>query len=154
MRNAAGLLAACVFLAACGGDGGGGDAPSRSEYAQEANRVCADLEKAGNQLQEPDTVAEIATFAGSAEKEVDAAVKRLDELERPAGEDGEKAKAFVDQVKKDTETQIKPALSELRSAAEANDEKRIVAAAEKVQKVDTKRSDQLASAIGATGCAD
>ena len=139
-----------MVLAACGGD----DKPSADEFAKDANNICADLEKAGEGLQEPESVAEIEKFASDAEKEIDEAVKRLDELETPDGDDGDKAQAFIDAIKKDTDDKIKPALAELRDAAQAKDEKAIVAAAEKIQKVDTKEADRLANEVGARGCAD
>jgi hypothetical protein len=141
-----------MTLAACGG--GGDDKPSADEFAKDANNICADLEKAGDRLQEPKSVAEIEQFASDAENEIDEAVTRLDELETPEGEDGEKAQAFIDAIKKDTDEKIKPALQELRNAAQAKDEKAIVAAAEKIQKVDTKEADKLANDVGARGCAD
>ena len=144
------FVTSTMALAACGGD----DAPSADEFAKDANNICADLEKAGQGLQEPESVAEIEKFASDAEREIDEAVKRLDELETPEGDDGEKAQQFIDAIKKDTDDKIKPALQELRNAAQAKDEKAIVAAAEKIQKVDTKEADRLASEVGARGCAD
>jgi hypothetical protein len=143
-----------MALGACGG--GGDDAPSADEFAKDANTICADLEKAGKRLQQPESIAEIEQFAADAEKQIDAAVKRLDELETPEGEDGEKAQKFIDAIKSDTDTKIKPALQELRTAAQAKDEKAIVAAAEKIQKVEaaTKNTDKLATEAGARRCAN
>ena len=139
-----------VALAACGGD----DKPSKSEFANSANNICADLEKASERLGTPDSVAEIEKFAADAEKEVDEAVAKLEGLETPEGKDGEKAQQFIDAIKKDTDDKIKPALNDLRTAAQAKDEKAIVAAAEKIQAVETPEADKLANEIGARGCAD
>ncbi len=71
----------------------------------------------------------------------------------PEGEDGRKAQAFVDQLKKDSAA-ITSALGDLRRAAQAEDEKAIVAAAERIQRIDTERTDRLAREAGAAGCAD
>jgi hypothetical protein len=139
-----------VGLAACGGE----DAPSKAEFANSANNICADLEKASERLGTPDSVAEIEKFASDAEKEVDEAVAKLEGLDRPEGENGKKAKEFVEAIKKDTNDKIKPALNDLRNAAQAKDEKAIVAAAEKIQAVETPDSDRLANEIGARSCAD
>lgn len=139
-----------VGLAACGGE----DKPSKAEFANSANNICADLEKASERLGAPDSVAEIEKFASDAEKEVDEAVAKLEGLETPEGENGKKAKEFVEAIKKDTNDKIKPALNDLRNAAQAKDEKAIVAAAEKIQAVETPESDRLANEIGARSCAD
>ena len=148
------LVTSSLALAACGGDDESSSAPSADQFAKDANNICADLEKAGEGLREPESVAEIEQFASDAEKEIDEAVKRLDDLETPEGEEGEKAQQFIDAIKRDTNEKIKPALQELRNAAQAKDEKAIVAAAEEIQKVDTKEADKLAAEIGARGCAD
>ena len=144
------VVLSSLALAACGGD----DKPSQKEFAADANKICVDLEKAGQSLEEPESVAEIEKFAGDAEKKIDETVKRLDELETPDGDDGEKAQQFIDAIKKDTDEKIKPALSQLREAAQAKDEKAIVAAAEGIQKVKTDSADKLAKEIGANECAD
>ncbi len=137
-------------LAACGGD----DKPSKAEFANSANNICADLKKATERLGRPDSVAELETFASDAEKEIDAAVGRLDGLELPDGEAGDKAQEFVDAIKNDANDKLKPALTDLRNAAQAKDEKAIVEAGKKLQAIDTEDSDRLANEIGARGCAD
>jgi phage-related minor tail protein len=151
MRRLSLLFVLCsMLLAACGGD----DGPTRQEFATEANKVCKDLERTGDTLKEPESVAEIEQYATDLEKEVDEAVGKLDDLERPSGEDGEKADKFIDEIKKGTDDQIKPALAELREAAQAKDEKAIVAAAEKIEKVETPEADRLANELGAKECAN
>jgi hypothetical protein len=144
------FILASMLLAACGGE----DKPSRAEFAADANKICQDLEKTGETLKEPESVEEIEKYATDLEKEVDEAVSRLDELETPEGDDGEKAQNFIDEIKKGTDDQIKPALNELRDAAQAKDEKAIIAAAEKIQKVDTPEADKLANELGAKECAN
>ena len=58
-------LAALAF-AGCGGD----DAPSKEDFAADAEKICADLEKQGDELSkaEPDSVEEVSTFATDAKK--------------------------------------------------------------------------------------
>ena len=139
-----------LLLGACGGD----DGPTRQEFAADANKVCKDLERTGDSLKEPESVAEIEQFATDLEKKVDEAVGKLDDLERPSGDDGEKADRFIEEIKKGTDDQIKPALAELREAAQAKDEKAIVAAAGKIEKVKTPEADRLANELGAKECAN
>ena len=140
-----------MLLTACGSDD---DAPTRKEFATSANKVCIDLEKTGDTLKAPESVEEIEQYATDLEKKVDEAVAKLDELETPGGEAGEKAERFIEEIKKGTDEQIKPALDELRDAAQAKDEKAILAAAEKIQKTDTPEADRLANELGAKECAD
>ena len=148
-RRCLGLLLVAGTVA-CGGD----DAPTREEFAREADRICADFEKASDKLGTPDNVAEIGPFAQKASTELDKVVQRLDELETPSGDEGDKAQKFIDAVKADAQGKIKPALAEMRTAAEKKDEKAVIAAAEKIQKVDTSKSDDLARKAGARGCAE
>jgi hypothetical protein len=145
-----GAVAGSLALAACGGD----DGPSKEEFAREADRICADFEKASDGLGSPNSVAEIGPFAEKASGEIDKVIQRLDELETPSGDEGEKAQQFIDAVKADAQGKIKPALAEMKTAAEKKDEQGVVAAAEKIQKIDTSKSDDLARQAGARGCAE
>ena len=145
------VVLASMSLAACGDDE---DKPTRQQFAADANKICQDLEKAGQTLNNPESVAEIERYATQLEEEVDEAVGRLGKLETPAGEDGEKAQKFIDEIEKGTNEQIKPALGKLREAAQAKDEKAIVAAAGEIEKVETPEADKLANELGAKECAN
>jgi hypothetical protein len=141
---------ASLGLAACGGD----DAPSREEFARNADSICKDLEQATERIREqnPSNLKGVAKAVGELKSEADDATKRLDDLEVPEGEDGEKAERFVESVKTNA-GQVTGALDEMQKAAESGDQKKVVAAAEKLQKVDTKDVDKLAQDVGAKGCA-
>jgi hypothetical protein len=142
-------LFACFALAACGGD----DAPSKEEFANSANNICADLEKALESNQ-PQNVQELVEYTERAENEVDDAIGRLEELEVPSGGDGDKAQEFIDTIKKETDEQLRPGLEAVRNAAQAKDEKALQEAAQKLQQAETPEADRLAQEIGARGCAD
>ena len=144
-------LAASLALAACGG----GDAPSKEEFARDADTICSDLEKAGDRLsqQSPDSAKELVGFVDDAKKEIDEAVGRLEDLEVPDGDDGEKAQEFKDEVNKNADT-IGSALDDMKAAAEKNDVQGIQAAAKKAEDVDEEKADQLARDIGADKCAE
>jgi hypothetical protein len=142
-------LFTALLVTACGDDG-----PTREEFAQSANEICRDLERSVEGLGEPSNVEEISQFADRARSRIDQAIERMDGLETPSGEDGERAEEFVSSLKTDTQNQIRPALDDLSSAAESGDEQALVRAAERVQNVETDRSDRLAREIGADACAD
>ncbi len=141
-----------LLVAGCGGD----DGPTRQEFAADANKVCTDIERQSEQLGEaqPDSVAEIGRFADRAEKTVQDGVSRLEKIERPSGDDGKKAKEFVDALKSDVERELVPALRDLKTAANEKDAKGLRSAAAELQKIDTSRSDKLAKDLGATACAE
>jgi hypothetical protein len=149
------IVAASLGLAACGGDdgGGGGDSPSRAEFAASVNKVCANVQKAGQDLQKssPSSLAEIGQFTDKAKKQINDAVAQLDELEVPSGDDGDKAKQFVDAVQANAD-EFNKALDDLKKSAEANDAKGVQAAGERISKIDSSKSDKLAKDIGAKSC--
>ncbi|HEV2815072.1 MAG TPA: hypothetical protein VGW10_17585 [Solirubrobacteraceae bacterium] len=152
LRLAAAVPLAALAIAGCGGD----DKPSKEEFATNAEKVCADLEKQSQELSqnEPENVQEIVDFTKKARTTAEDAVKRIRELELPEGADGDKAKQWQDAVTKEAEGQLIPALDKLEQAAEANDEKAIVEAAQEIQQIEATESDKLAKDIGAEGCAD
>ena len=153
-RTIAGLaLAAASALAAAGC---GDDAPSKQEFAQQANEVCRDIERQGGRLgdAQPRSLDDLVAFSERAERNVADGVKRLRALERPSGEDGELAKRFVDALGAELDAEFVPALRRLRTAARQRDPRGLRVAAERLQQVDTTRSAGLARELGAIACAD
>lgn len=146
-------LAAAIAVAGCGGGNG---APSKAEFAKRANAICVDLEKQSNALgaANPQSVNAIADFAAKAKKTAADGVKRINDLEVPSGSDGEKAKQWQKAVTDDAEQKLIPALEELEAAARKSDTKGVVAAAGKLRKLDSSKTDQLAREIGAGRCAE
>jgi hypothetical protein len=142
-------LVASLALAACGGD----DGPSREEFANSANNICADLEKALESNQ-PSNVNELVEYTERAETEVDQAISQLKELETPGGGDGEKAEQFISTIEKETNETLKPALEDIRNAAQAKDQKALQDAVKKLQQAETREADKLANELGARGCSD
>ena len=143
-------LLASLLLAACGGE----DAPTREEFATSADKICSDLSQATEDIAAPENPGELVGFADTLTREVDDAVKKMKALEVPDGEAGEKAEQFQSAIESDANDKIKPALAELKEAAEARDEKAIVSAGERIQGTETPESDRLAREIGADQCAD
>jgi hypothetical protein len=140
-------------LVACGG--GGGDAPSKADFAASADEVCKSAEKAlqdvGQNASSPD---EIAAAVDKVIAETQKSVDKLKDLERPDGDAGEAADKFVNALQSDIEGKGIPALKALRDALKANDQQAAQKAAQQLQAIETTNSDKLAREIGAKGCAD
>ncbi len=78
----AGRVAVSLLLAACGGD----DAPSREDFASEADRICRQAEKELEELGESaDSPEEIADAIDEVIEETRQAATELVDLERPEG---------------------------------------------------------------------
>ncbi|MDQ3741582.1 MAG: hypothetical protein M3320_09740 [Actinomycetota bacterium] len=150
IRIALAVPLAALAFAGCGGD----DAPSKEEFAEAADKVCADLEKQTQNLGRPENVEEIQTFAQELRKTAEDAVSKVEDLEVPEGDDGEKAEQWKNAVKDEAENQLLPAVEELEKAAEANDEKAIVEAAQKIDQLEATESDRLAKELGLKECGE
>ncbi|MGZ6643937.1 MAG: hypothetical protein ACXVFT_19210 [Solirubrobacteraceae bacterium] len=144
-------VAIALPLAACGSS----DTPTKAQYGQNASRVCAQLESKTNDAAagSPTTPDQIVAYADRLQKVLEDGVQQLDNVKRPAGKDGEKAKAYVDELRREVETQIKPALAQLKDAARKNDAAAVQSAAKRIQGLDDSKIKQLARDAGATGCA-
>jgi len=81
-------------------------------------------------------------------------IRRMQDIERPDGEDGELAQEYVTKLEKALESQVLPALDELEKAVKAKDQAAIRAAAAKLQAIDEEETDKIAKELGADGCAD
>lgn len=148
------LILLAFGLVACGGDGGG-DAPSKAEFATNADKICKNAEKAlqdvGQDASSPDEI------AAAVDKVIDETQKSVDELkglERPAGDAGEAADKFVNALQSDIEDKGIPALEDLRDALKDNDQQAAQKAAQRLQAIETTNSDKLARDVGAKGCAE
>jgi hypothetical protein len=150
LRNAVVIPVAALAFAGCGGE----DKPTKAEFIKSADKVCKDLDKKTDGLtqSEPDNAQEIAQLARDLKKTAQGAVKDVRALEVPEGADGDKAKEWQAAVTAEAENQLIPAVDELEKAAEANDAKAIVAAAQKMQELEATRSDKLAKEIGLKEC--
>lgn len=147
------LLAAAALLVA--GCGGGDKAPTKAQYGRNASRVCAQLEKKTNDAAQgsPTTPDQIAAYADRLARVLDDGVQSLDNVQRPDGKDGDAAKAYVDELRKQIDGQVKPALTDLKNAAKKRDTAGVQAAARRIRALDNSKIKQLARQAGATGCA-
>jgi hypothetical protein len=141
-----------IGLSACGG---GDDAPSKQEFADQAAKICQNAEKqlesVGKNAKSPNEI------AAAIDKVIDQSQSSLDDLrdlEQPEGDAGADAEKFVKSLESDIEDKGIPALEDLRDALKDNDQKAAQEAAAKLQAIETSDTDQLAKRIGATDCGE
>jgi hypothetical protein len=155
------LLCLLAFAgAACGDDdddgGDGGDnSPSRADFAERANQICRkaeqSLEKVGENAETPQ---DIVDAVDRVIRESRDAVDQLADLERPEGNAGQRADAFVEATRSEIEDEGIPALEELRDAIESGDQQAVGQAAARLQGIDSGDSNRAARALGADECAE
>jgi hypothetical protein len=148
------LLGLLAFgLGACGGDDG--DAPSREEFADRANEICRKAERALADVGESATTQEeIVDAVDRVIEESRSAVDQLADLERPEGDAGETAEEFVNSTRREIEDEGIPALEDLRDALEREDQQAAQEAAQRLQEIESERSNQAARELGADDCAE
>jgi hypothetical protein len=152
-RFAAAPLA--IALAAFGlGSCGGGDAPSKAEFAADANKICAEAERSLKDLQKSTTPAELAEALDKGIDETQKSVDKLKDLEQPDGEAGKAAERFVSALETQIEDKGIPVLEDLRDAIKDNDQKAAQDAYQRLQKIETADTNKFARQLGAKGCAD
>ncbi|MEP6954321.1 MAG: hypothetical protein ABI950_09705 [Solirubrobacteraceae bacterium] len=145
------IVAVGLAVAGCGGSGG---APTRPEYGRNASRLCAQLTQQVNEAQggTPKTTAAIVAYADRVARVLSRGVQSIDNVERPGGKDGERAKAYVDELRRQVDADIRPALSDLKAAAMRGDRTGVQAAIKRLRSVDSTRLKRLARQAGASGC--
>jgi molecular chaperone GrpE (heat shock protein) len=142
---------AALAMAGCGGD----DGPTKEEFAKNADKVCADLQKQTESIEaNPQTPKEVEEFAAELRTTAESASKKVKELELPGGDAEAKAKEWQDAVAKQSEQRLIPALDKLESAAKEKDAQGMVSAAQEIQKLseETEAKD-LAKELGMKDCA-
>ena len=147
------VLLVSLGIAGCGGDDDSGGAPSKAEYAKNAEKICQDTEKElesiGDGAKSPEEV------ANAIDKVIDKGRKAADDLvalERPDGQAGETAEDFSEGFRSELNDQIVPALEDLQAALKKKDVQAVQAAAKKLQDLETSKSDKAARELGATAC--
>jgi hypothetical protein len=147
------VLLAALAMPACGGDDDGD--VSREDYADQVNRLCRDVERQLNELgiAEPQTRDEITQLIDDVIARSQAAVDRLQALERPGGDAGETADRFVDTLERELERQLLPALEDLKDAIQSANREAAADAAERLDVLQNTESDRFARELGADSCA-
>ena len=147
------ILFVSLGLAACGGDDDSGSAPSKAEYANNAEQICRDTEKELENIGKgSESPAEVADAIDKVIDESRQAADDLVALERPEGEAGQTAEEFSEGFKTELNDKIVPALEDLQAALKKKDVEGVQAAAKKLQSLETSKSDKAARELGATAC--
>ena len=130
--------------------------PDESTYGKNVDKLCSTLDDRVRAIQKqaPTTTDELVKFADDLEKVIEDGVNQLDDVERPDGDDGKKAEAWIKELTKQKDEAIKPALEELKTAAQKKDTAAIQRAVQRIQQVDEKKVNQLAREAGARSCGD
>ena len=146
------LLAVVAIATGCGGS----SAPTKATYGKNVDKLCATLDDRVSAIQKkaPTTTDELVKFADDLETVIDDGVSQLSDVERPDGKDGEKAQAWIDELRRQKDEAIKPALEELKKAAQSKDTAAIQRAVKRIQQVDEKKVNQLAREAGALAVVD
>lgn len=143
------LIPSALAVAGCGG-------VSREDYAQDLDEICADIEDQTESIGEanPDNPAELTGQLDDLRDATTEGIDRMKALERPDGDDGEKAEEYVNELETTFNGEVVPALDDLEAAVEAKDQVKVQAAATRLQSVDSEQSDKLAEELGAEECAE
>ena len=145
------LVLAAFGVASCGG---GGDAPSKAEFAADANEICAEAEQSLKDLTKSTTPDELADALDKGIDETQKSVDKLKDLERPDGQAGEAAEKFVNALETQIQDKGVPVLEDLRDAIKDNDQQAAQDAYQRLQKIETSDANKFARQLGAKGCAD
>ncbi len=140
-------LALCAVLAACGG-------ASQEEFAAEANAVCRDVERDIERLNQGQVegLQEAQTRVDGLNRKLEEVVRRLRAVERPGGDEGEKAERFVTEFTRRSEG-ARRALDQLIPALRARDQARLTRLTAELRRLDDPRLTQLARDAGLRECA-
>ena len=143
-----------VALGAIASGCGGSSAPSRATYGKNVDKLCTTLDDRVSAIQKkaPQTTDELVAFADDLQKVLDDGVRQLSEVKRPDGADGDKADAWIKELTREKDQAIKPALSDLKKAAQTNDTAAIQRAVTRITQVDEQKVDKLARDAGARSC--
>jgi hypothetical protein len=151
-HRAAALLIVAALAAGCGGS----SAPTKATYGKDVDKLCSTLDDRVSAIQQksPTTTDELVAFADELQKVIDDGVRQLSEVKRPDGADGDKADAWIKELTRQKDQAIKPALAELKKAAQSKDTAAIQRAVKRIQQVDEKKVNQLAREAGSRSCGD
>jgi soluble cytochrome b562 len=154
MRRLLPVLLAMLSLgiAACGG-GDDSSAPTKEEFAKDADKICQDtekeIEKIGQGATSPEELTKALDQVIAAAKD---AANKLTDLDRPDGDAGDTATKFAEGFESELNDQLIPALEKLKKAIEDKDAQAAQAAAADLQKLESTESDKFARELGATAC--
>ena len=143
------VTAVAAVAVACGGGG----ETSPEEFREQANKICVESERAVEGLGEPSSPEQAGEVLGKADETLQTARERLEDLDTPDGQEGERAERYVELFGQQTE-QASDALDDLREGIESEDPKQLQQAGEQLQKLEANEEiDRLARELKLNECA-
>jgi hypothetical protein len=156
IRKRAGALVALGLIVAGAAAGcGGSDSTSKQDFADNADKICADTQARVTKLSKsnPQSRAELVNYIEQLKAAAQDGVKRLNALDTPEGDAGKTAKEFTGLLAQQYANEVVPALDSLRQAVTERDKKGLKAASKRLQAIDDTQTNRLATQLGAKGCA-
>jgi hypothetical protein len=144
-------LLVSATLASCGDEG-----PSKEDYAQDLDKICAAAEDRFQELDNtnPESLAEVERLVARIKSAGNAAIAKMEDLERPDGDAGEQAQRYLTAQRREWEQQAIPALDQLVGAVRRKDELELRSAVRKLDALQNAPSERIAAQLGADECAE
>lgn len=145
------LVAPALAMSACGGGG-----VSKEDYANDLDEVCSQIEDKTEEIgrAQVDNPSELSAQLNDIRDAIRNGIDRMKDIERPDGEDGDKAEEYVTKLDETLNEQVLPALGDLEEAVRAKDQVKIRAATTRLQAIDEGETEKLARDLGADECAE
>ncbi|MDQ3770195.1 MAG: hypothetical protein M3370_12070 [Actinomycetota bacterium] len=140
------VIAVAAVAVACGGD-----ELSPEEFRGQANRICVEAEQAVERLDEPSSLEQAGEVLDEADQTLQDARDRLQDLETPGGEAGERAERYVELFDEQTE-EASEALDVLREGIEDEDQEKLEEATRQLQQLENEEIDRLARELKLNEC--
>jgi len=142
------LVVPALAVAACGGS-----APTREEFAAEANRICAEAQERVQQQARENAEQEPEQALDQATDQLRGIIDDLRGLDRPEGEAGQLAERYVDGLEQQLDRGL-PVLERFQQALEAQDQQAIQRAAQEAQGLQRQGAElrNLANQLGLDQC--
>lgn len=138
-------LTCAIALAACGG--GDDDALTAEDYRAKGNAACEQYEKDVRSISQPQSIQQVADYAGKAKVELDQLIDELDALQPPSDLE-EQHDELVKLGRESVES-----LDGLAEAGKTGNQEQIQTALGGAAELDTQ-SDAVARELGLEKCAD
>jgi len=137
-----------LVLTACGGS-----APTREEFAAQANRICAEAQQEVQQQARENADQEPEQALDQATDQLRGIIDDLRDLDRPEGEAGQLAERYVNGLEQQLDRGL-PVLERFQQALESRDQQAIQRAAREAQALQGQGAElrRLANRLGLNQC--
>lgn len=140
---------AAAFAAGCG-------SPSPQEYAREANAICGQIQRDLQAVNQGGQTTDPSEINRRTQRAVDAfqrGVDRIEDLDRPSGEEGRRAEQFTQAFETFLTDKYRPGVQRLQRAVTRRNRAAIRRAAQALRNIDTSEVNRLAEQLNVRECA-